>query len=88
MGAEGPSHSPHSQIGIFYSPFNLGKGTGKALDPQAGERSSRAYHLLARLNEDKTRKLGAGGWGLGIGGGSQLGLGSAAIPHETWENYG
>lgn len=36
--------------------------------------SSRAYPSLARLNEDKIRKLGAGGWGLGIGGGSQLGF--------------
>ena len=75
----GPSHLPHSQIGIFYSPFNLGKGSGKALIHRQ-KRSSRAYPSFPRLNEDKTRKLGAGGWGLGTGGGSQLGFRICCYP--------
>lgn len=31
------SHSPDSQTDKFYFPFALGKGTGKALDPQGDE---------------------------------------------------
>lgn len=36
-GLRSPSHSPHSQIGMYYSLLNLGKGTGKAFDPEGEE---------------------------------------------------